>query len=174
MAIDNPQNATVDVGDDFQIITIDDNVIPAPPTMTSVDDTGLGTATANWTSVLLADRYEVHRQEFPVGGKTCVNLSAELCGRGRADEIVVVGGHYDSVTGCPGANDNGTGVAATLALARLMRDQEPARTVRFVLFVNEEPPFFQTQFMGSVVYAKGCRQRNENVVAMLSLETIGY
>ena len=56
------------------------------------------------------------------------------------DEILVVGGHYDTVPGCPGANDNGTGVAATLEIARLLRDAAPARTVRLVAFVNEEPP----------------------------------
>ena len=118
--------------------------------------------------------YEVHHQEFKVGGQTCVNLSVEIKGRESPDEIVVVGGHYDSVMGCPGANDNGTGAAATLVLARAMRALEPARTVRFVLFVNEEPPFFQTSDMGSWVYAKACRQRDDNVVAMISLETIGY
>ncbi len=118
--------------------------------------------------------YEVERQAFEVNGKTCVNLAAEITGRNRAGEIVVVGGHYDTVPGCPGANDNGTGVAATLVLARVMRDLDPERTLRFVLFVNEEPPFFQTPTMGSWVYARQCRQRQENIVAMLSLETIGY
>ncbi len=118
--------------------------------------------------------YDVSRQEFEVTGRTCVNLAAELPGTDKPDEIVVVGGHYDSVAGCPAANDNGTGVAATLALARRMRDHKPARTVRFVFFVNEEPPWFKTQDMGSVVYAKACRERGDNVVAMLSLETIGY
>jgi len=118
--------------------------------------------------------YDVSRQEFEVTGRTCVNLAAELPGTDRPDEIVVVGGHYDSVAGCPAANDNGTGVAATLALARRMRDHKPARTVRFVFFVNEEPPWFKTPDMGSVVYARACRRRGDNVVAMLSLETIGY
>ncbi len=76
--------------------------------------------------------------------------------------------------GCPGANDNSTGVSATLALARAFSGKKPSRTLRFVAFVNEEPPFFQTTQMGSMVYAKGCRARDEKVVAMLSLETIGY
>jgi Zn-dependent M28 family amino/carboxypeptidase len=123
----------------------------------------------------LADAgYTVDRQKFDVDGTTCVNLAAEISGTTRGDEIVVVGGHYDSVVGCPGANDNATGVAATLALARSMRDLEPDCTVRFVLFVNEEPPYFQTASMGSRVYAKRCRQRNERITGMFSLETIGY
>jgi len=92
----------------------------------------------------------------------------------RADEIVIIGGHYDTVSFSPGANDNGTGAAATLELARLFAGKKPTRTLRFVEFVNEEPPFFWTDNMGSLVYAKRCKQRSEKVVAMLSLETMGY
>ncbi len=117
--------------------------------------------------------YEVQAQAYEVAGKQCANLSVEIKGSERPGEIVVVGGHYDSVPACPGANDNGTGVAATLALARAMGGLRPARTVRFVFFVNEEPPYFQSPQMGSVVYARGCKERGDNVVAMLSLETIG-
>ena len=109
---------------------------------------------------------------------TCCNLAAEISGTSRADEIIVIGGHYDSVLveslPCPGANDNASGAAATLALARAFAELTPQRTVRFVLFVNEEPPFFQNPFMGSWIYAKRCRERDENIVAMFSLETIGY
>ncbi len=118
--------------------------------------------------------YEVGRQDFVAAGVTCLNLEAEIRGRSLPEEIVVVGAHYDSVSGCPAANDNGSGVAATLALARSFASAAPARTLRFLFFPNEEPPFFQTPEMGSWVYAKRCRQRGENVVAMLSLETIGY
>ena len=118
--------------------------------------------------------YAVERQPFEVFGATCLNLAVEIEGHGRGDEIVVVGGHYDSVSNCPGANDNASGVAATLALARAFAGRTPTRTLRLVFFVNEEPPYFQTEHMGSWVYAKQCRKRNENVVAMLSLETIGY
>ena len=102
------------------------------------------------------------------------NLEVEVGGRGRAHEIVVIGAHYDSIPGCPAANDNGSGVAAMLEIARLLADRTFERTLRFVAFVNEEPPFFQTSRMGSMVYARRCRQRREKVVAMISLETIGY
>lgn len=117
---------------------------------------------------------EVTRQDFEVEGRTVSNLEGEKTGATRPGEIVVVGGHYDSVLGCPGANDNGTGSAAVLEIARLLAGRELARTVRFVGFVNEEPPFFQTPMMGSVRYARRARERGETVVAMLSLETIGY
>tara|TARA_R110002096_G_scaffold374692_5_gene568413 strand:- start:257 stop:1303 length:1047 start_codon:yes stop_codon:yes gene_type:complete len=101
------------------------------------------------------------------------NLIAELPGLSRRDEIVVVGAHYDTVTGCPGANDNGTGVVALLSLAQALAGEQQERTVRFVAFVNEEPPYFHTESMGSLVHARGCRERDENIVAMISLETIG-
>jgi Zn-dependent M28 family amino/carboxypeptidase len=118
--------------------------------------------------------YKVTEQPFEAAGKRVSNLSAELPGSEKPEEILVVGAHYDSVRGCPAANDNGTGVAGVLEIARLMATDRPRRTVRFVLFVNEEPPFFQTDLMGSVVYARACKARGENVVGMISLETIGY
>jgi Zn-dependent M28 family amino/carboxypeptidase len=102
------------------------------------------------------------------------NLEAELPGRTRGTEVVVVGAHYDTVPGSPGANDNGTGVAAMLELARVLQSDGLDRTLRLVAFVNEEPPYFKTREMGSLVYARACRRRRDRVTAMLSLETIGY
>jgi Zn-dependent M28 family amino/carboxypeptidase len=118
--------------------------------------------------------YEVARQEYEVLGMKCHNIEVEIRGAERPDQIVIVGGHYDSVAGTPGANDNASGAAATLALARHFAGSQPARTLRFVAFVNEEPPYFQRDSMGSLVYARRCKQRNENVVAVLALETMGY
>ena len=117
----------------------------------------------------------VAEQTFAAKGQTVRNLEAERRGTAAPDEIVVVGAHYDSVPGSPGADDNATGVAAVLEIAKSFASgPATAKTVRFVAFVNEEPPFFQTGEMGSRVCARRCRERNENVVAMLSLETIGY
>lgn len=118
--------------------------------------------------------YGVASQEYQVATRTVRNLEIELPGSSRPGEVVVVGAHYDSVMNCPGANDNGSGTAAVLELARLLRDQRLARTVRLVAFVNEEPPYFQTGNMGSLVYARRARERGEDIVAMLSVETIGY
>lgn len=122
--------------------------------------------------------FAVARQDYVptcwVGGKkSCRNLEVEIRGSVRPDEIVVIGAHYDSAEECPAANDNASGVAALLALARSAADWKAERTLRFVAFANEEPPFFMTRDMGSVVYAARCRERRENVVAMLSLETLG-
>lgn len=131
-------------------------------------------AAAYITETFAAAGYQPSTQTYDVHRLPVDNIEAALPGTTRADEIVVVGAHYDSVTGCPGANDNATGVAATLELARRFAGAPRPRTVRFVAFVNEEPPFFQTPSMGSVVYANAAKQRGDDITAMLSLETIGY
>ncbi len=118
--------------------------------------------------------YKPDIQAYHAEGKKVKNLSVEHAGTTSPEEILVVGAHYDSVLGSPGANDNGTGVAAVLELARLIKDAKLARTVRFVTFVNEEPPFYHTDKMGSRVYASRSRKSGEKISAMLSLETIGY
>ncbi len=118
--------------------------------------------------------YEVRSQEFSIAQGEIRNLEVEVKGRVRPEEIVVVGAHYDSVLGCPGADDNATGVAAVIELARIFFGITPENTLRFVFFVNEEPPFFQTPIMGSFVYASELHIRGENIIAMFSLETIGY
>ncbi|MCU1227863.1 MAG: hypothetical protein JWO97_747 [Acidobacteria bacterium] len=118
--------------------------------------------------------YGVSRQEFDVEGYRCANIEAELRGATKPHEIVVIGAHYDSVDGAPGADDNASGVAALLALAKTFAHERPARTLRFVAFANEEPPYFQSEHMGSYVYARRARERGEKIMAMISLESIGY
>jgi hypothetical protein len=110
------------------------------------------------------------RVSYELRGRACHNIEVEI--RGTSPDIVVIGAHYDSVFGCPGANDNASGVAAMLALARRFAGKPTEKTLRFVAFVNEEPPFFQTDEMGSVVYAKRCQERGDRIKAMISLETI--
>ncbi|MGH8701726.1 MAG: M28 family peptidase [Burkholderiales bacterium] len=116
----------------------------------------------------------VATQRFVSGPAEVRNIEVEVPGGARAAEIVVVGAHYDSVVGAVGANDNGSGVAAIIELARLFKGAIPARTLRFVAFVNEEPPFAHSDAMGSRHYAQRAKARGENIVAMLSLETIGW
>jgi Zn-dependent M28 family amino/carboxypeptidase len=117
--------------------------------------------------------YACGRQEYDAQNVRVRNIDVNLPGTTRGDEIIVVGAHYDSVPGAPGANDNGSGVAAVLEIARMLHDKKLSRTIRYVAFVNEEPPFFQTDLMGSVVYARRCKERGEKIVAMLTPETIG-
>ena len=123
---------------------------------------------------LTASGYAVTSQRFRVEPVEVRNIEVEVKGGELTSEIVIVGAHYDSVSGAPGANDNGSGVAAMLELARLLRESSPGRTLRFVAFVNEEPPFYLGDDMGSRRYARRSRERGETIAAMLSLETIGY
>jgi hypothetical protein len=117
--------------------------------------------------------YRVSEEPYLADGREVMNVVAELPGGRRPDEIVVVGAHYDSPPDSPGANDNASGVAALLELARQFRAAPTGRTLRFVAFVNEEPPYFQTDQMGSRVSAANARKRGDKIVAMLALETIG-
>lgn len=132
---------------------------------------------AQWIEHSLVDMgWRPQAQEYTVEEVSVRNIVAEFEGASRPGEIVVVGAHYDSVVGSPGANDNGSGVASLLAIARWAKQQgiTPERTLRLVFFVNEEPPWFQHEEMGSLVYASECHKNEENTVAMLSLETMGY
>lgn len=118
--------------------------------------------------------YRVSAHEVTFERGRWANLEVSRPGRQAPNEIVVIGAHYDSVSGSPGANDNGSGVAALLELARLFAARDVGRSVRFVAFVNEEPPFFRTGDMGSRQYARAARLKGEDIHAMLALETIGY
>lgn len=118
--------------------------------------------------------YSISRHSYEVMGEECQNLEVEVSGKGRSDELVIIGAHYDSVHGSPGANDNASGVAALLVLAERFSQKTLSRTLRFVAFVNEEPPFFMTEQMGSRVYAKRLKEQGGPVVGMISLETMGY
>ena len=122
--------------------------------------------------------YAVGRQEFLAGGKMVRNIdvTVEPAAPNADPEVIVVGAHYDSVSGSPGANDNASGAAAVIELARLARGLDAAGTkrIRFAFFVNEEPPYFRTEAMGSLQYARALARRNERVIAMYSLETIGF
>ncbi len=99
------------------------------------------------------------------------NIVAELAG---GPEIVLVGAHYDSFCDSPGADDNASAVAAMLEVSGLLAGQSYERTVRFVAFANEEPPYFQRAGMGSPVHAAGARRRGEELAAVLVLESLGY
>lgn len=122
------------------------------------------------------DGYSVTRLPYDSEGVTVENLEVVLAGSAKAREVVVVGAHYDTAAGGPGADDNASGVAALLAIARALAASKhhPSRTIRFVAFANEEPPYFWNAEMGSLVYAKACKARGDVITAMLSLETLGY
>lgn len=118
--------------------------------------------------------YTPQAQRYTAMGKQVRNIEVEIPGRGwrRKRQILLLGAHYDSVD-CPAANDNGSGVAGVLEAARRFAGKRFRRTVRLVFFVNEEPPFYKGKDMGSLRYARRCRDRRENIKGLINLETIG-
>jgi len=129
---------------------------------------------------LLSLGYRVRRQSFPAAGTRVRNIEAVVEPANAAAPTLVVGAHYDSYGDAPGANDNASGAAAIVELARALRplSGRSKLRVRLVLFVNEEPPFFKTEAMGSRVYARALKASGkatgERVIGMISLETMGF
>lgn len=135
---------------------------------------GLRAAADHIEQVFRGLGYAVASDPHESFGQTVRNIEATLPGTDASGEIILVGGHYDSVMGTVGANDNGSGVAAVLELARRFAGRRLRRTLRLVAFVNEEPPHFNVGAMGSQHYARAAAARGDRIVAMFSLETIGY
>lgn len=128
-------------------------------------------------ATLSALGYTIEPQEFDARGIKVRNIAAtiEPNAPARAVETIVLGAHYDSYNDAPGANDNGSGTAVVLELARLLKDLRPARTrLKLVLFVNEELPHFGTDTWGARRFARLMIERKEPIRAMFSIETIGY
>lgn len=116
-------------------------------------------------------------QRYDVGGREVRNIEVALepLHPGAQTRTLVVGAHYDSPDDSPGANDNGTGVAALIEIARMLRDHTPGSVrLRLVFFVNEEHPYGKTPAMGSWRHAKRLNETGERVIGMIALETLGY
>ena len=124
---------------------------------------------AEWRTLGLT----VREHRYPIGGATARNLETDIAGPESAP-IVLIGAHYDSVIGSPGADDNASGVAVLLEVARALVRAPLAARLRLVAFTCEEPPYFYNDEMGSRVYAKMARARGDRIQDMVSLETLGY
>ena len=141
-------------------------------------------AAESFPRVLTAERWllerleevgiEGERDEVDLNGPKAANVVATFTGSELPDEILLLGAHYDTQKGSPGANDNASGVALLLATARRLVDEPLGRTVRIVFFVNEENPFSGGIQMGSRVHADRCRERGDDIVGMISVDSIGY
>jgi len=119
--------------------------------------------------------YSVVREDFTYNGKTYYNIFSDIRGTEKnEDGMLLVGAHYDTVIGTPGADDNASGIAGLLELARLSSQSPPRRTIRFATFCLEEPPAFMTSRMGSYVHAKRCKEKRDRIHGMISLEMLGY
>jgi hypothetical protein len=113
-------------------------------------------------------------QEFTVDGRVYRNVIASIGPAGGAR--VIIGAHYDVAGDMPGADDNASGIAGLLALARRLRPQEPrlSRRIEFVAYTLEEPPHFATAQMGSAIHAQALHDQGVEVAGMICLEMIGY
>jgi len=135
--------------------------------------TALRSAAEYITAAWQVQGHDVAAQRYTVRGIECANLEVSVSGTMPGGGVLLVGAHYDTVRGSPGADDNASGVAALLEIGRLLRIEAPTHTVRCVAFVNEEEPFFFLGEMGSLVYARAARGRGDRIRLMLSLEMLG-
>lgn len=130
----------------------------------------IGYIQGQWTEM----GYSVESERYDALGDEATNLIVEKDGDRRQEEIVLLGAHYDTVETTPGADDNASAVAVLIEVSRLLREHQGARTVRYVAFACEEPPYFNLDLMGSQHHARLSRKRNDQIVGMLCLEMVGY
>jgi hypothetical protein len=132
-------------------------------------------ATAEWIEEELRKAgLEPTRETYQSRGKEVWNIIVEFRPKTSAVPMLVVGAHYDTVPGSPGADDNSSGVAGLLAMARHYAEAPPAMPVRCVFFTNEESPYAHTPEMGSYVNASRSKERGEELLGMICLEMIGF
>ena len=101
-----------------------------------------------------------------------VNVIAEF--GPDTQQRIIIGAHYDAVTGSPGADDNATGVAGLIEIAKLLSKTKLNIKVELVAYSLEEPPFYASNAMGSYAHAKATKDKGASVKLMLSLEMLGY
>lgn len=132
----------------------------------------LASATDDIAVTLEGVGFSVRRQGVRAGEDIVQNLEVRVAGGEKGREAVVVGAHFDSAPGSPGA-DAASGAAAVIELARALRQAKPSRTLCFVLFVNGEAPHFGTDRMGALAYAKDVVASGLEVKGMIALDGIG-
>ncbi len=115
--------------------------------------------------------YRPRRQTFICQGTEVSNV---IAGDRAPQGYYILGAHFDTVAGTPGADDNASGVAVLLEVARLAQGLALPKPWSFIGFTTEEPPAFFTPYMGSRVYAKRARRDGERILGMLCLEMVGY
>ncbi|HEV7300771.1 MAG TPA: M28 family peptidase [Tepidisphaeraceae bacterium] len=123
---------------------------------------------------LTAMGHVVVDQPFETSRRTALNLEVHLPGSRPAKGTLIVGAHYDSAHGTPGADDNASAVAILLEIARDLARRKVKRTVRIVFFDCEEPPHFNLGEMGSQFHAAMLRRSGERLMGMVCLESLGY
>jgi Zn-dependent M28 family amino/carboxypeptidase len=115
--------------------------------------------------------YPVSRQVFLCHKQEVANV---IAGMVKPAGYYILGAHFDTVAGSPGADDNASGVAVMLEVARLVKDIPLPRPWVFIGFTTEEPPVFGSLYMGSDIYARRARREGHRILGMLCLESVGY
>ena len=141
---------------------------------TPFDGDGLDRAAAYIRSAFEEAGLSVTEQAYDYHGRRVANLIATLPGRSRSSAYYVVGAHYDTVEGTPGADDNASAVAVLLELARRTQQAQLDAPLRFVAFTLEEPPASDTANQGSRVFVKACRGQGDRVLGAIILEMVGF
>jgi len=116
----------------------------------------------------------ISEETYIVQDREVSNIVAEIPGYEQPERIILIGAHYDTVEDTPGADDNATAIAALLEIYRMLAQQRHKKTIRFVAFTLEEPPFFSTDQMGSMKYAEICRAREEQIELMIAFDMLGF
>lgn len=112
-----------------------------------------------------------HTFPAPTGGETYRNLVVDIAGRSPNKRRIVIGAHYDAIEPTPGADDNASGVAGLLELARLLRHDPVAVPITLVAWTNEENPLFELGYSGSLMHARSLHP--SAIEGAISLEMIG-
>jgi len=133
----------------------------------------LQNAAAYLTESFRALGYQTDDLSYTIQGREFKNVVAQFPGAPVSNSVIVIGAHYDTCFN-PGADDNASGVAALLELARLLKDASLKKQIKFIAFVNEEPPFFTTEEMGSRIYARIAKKMGEQIDAAVILEMLGF
>jgi hypothetical protein len=129
---------------------------------------------AGWIESRFAETgLEVELQDYDTPHGRFRNVVARRQGLDPEAGALIVGAHYDSYEGLPGANDNASGVAVLLELVRHLDSNAPRMTHYFVAFGSEEPPFFGTEQMGSAAFARSLERRGVDVRLMIALDLVG-
>ncbi len=130
---------------------------------------------AAWIARELEDAgLEVELQPYEARGATYTNVIGFRRGLDAAEPVRVIGAHYDAYEAFPGADDNASGVAVLLEIARTLQAEAPRRSQYYVAFSTEEPPFFGTRDMGSGRFVERLVERKIAVDIMVALDLVGY
>ena len=134
-------------------------------------------STIEWIEKELAPYGKPYRQSYAHDNQHFHNILIDFGPKPKdSDEVIVIGAHYDTAHGNPGADDNASGVAGLIELARLLSENKPTlkHRVQLAFYTLEEPPYFRTNKMGSFIHAKRLKANKQNVKMMISLDMIGY